>query len=60
MAKVRRLLEDDLNLEKNTLDAYKSFISDVLDEVNTHVLYSFICVHFVLFYDSRVNIYSSF
>ncbi|XP_020691646.1 nucleolin 2 isoform X2 [Dendrobium catenatum] len=33
VAKVRRLLEDDLNLEKNTLDAYKSFISDVLDEV---------------------------
>lgn len=33
LAKVRRLLEEDLNLEKNTLDAYKSFISDVLDEV---------------------------
>ncbi|XP_020584500.1 uncharacterized protein DDB_G0283697-like [Phalaenopsis equestris] len=33
LAKVRRLLEEDLNLQKNTLDAYKSFISNVLDEV---------------------------
>ncbi|KAK8965890.1 hypothetical protein KSP40_PGU013570 [Platanthera guangdongensis] len=33
LAKVRRLLEQDLNLEKNTLDAYKSFISGVLDEI---------------------------
>lgn len=33
LAEVRRLLEEDLNLDKNTLDTYKSFISDVLDEV---------------------------
>ncbi|XP_058115362.1 uncharacterized protein LOC131258224 isoform X6 [Magnolia sinica] len=29
----RRLLEEDLKLEKNALDAYKSFISKQLDEV---------------------------
>ncbi|XP_058115361.1 uncharacterized protein LOC131258224 isoform X5 [Magnolia sinica] len=29
----RRLLEEDLKLEKNVLDAYKSFISKQLDEV---------------------------
>ncbi|PKA63761.1 hypothetical protein AXF42_Ash017045 [Apostasia shenzhenica] len=33
LGKVRRLLEEDLNLETYTLDAYKSFISDVIDEV---------------------------
>ncbi|PKA53961.1 hypothetical protein AXF42_Ash011441 [Apostasia shenzhenica] len=33
LGKVRRLLEEDFNLETNTLDAYKSFISDVIDEV---------------------------
>ncbi|KAG0448627.1 hypothetical protein HPP92_027745 [Vanilla planifolia] len=30
LAKVRRQLEEDLNVKKNTLDAYKNFISDFL------------------------------
>lgn len=33
---VRRLLEEDLKLEKNTLDPYKKFISKQLDEVTSN------------------------
>lgn len=33
MSGVRRLLEEDLKLEKNALDAFKSFISEQLEEV---------------------------
>ncbi|XP_047944513.1 DNA ligase 1-like [Salvia hispanica] len=33
LAGVRRLLEDDLGLDKNTLDAFKEFISQQVDEV---------------------------
>lgn len=34
MAGLRRLLEEDLRLEKHALDPYKTFISKQLDEVN--------------------------
>jgi len=34
MAGLRRLLEDDLKLDKFTLDLYKKFISQQLDEVS--------------------------
>ncbi|XP_020272769.1 LOW QUALITY PROTEIN: eukaryotic translation initiation factor 5B-like [Asparagus officinalis] len=33
LGKLRRLLEEDLKLEKNSLDAFKKFISDELDAV---------------------------
>lgn len=33
LAGVRRLLEEDLGLEKNTLDAFKKFIHSQIDEV---------------------------
>ncbi|KAK4352719.1 hypothetical protein RND71_028237 [Anisodus tanguticus] len=33
LAGVRRLLEEDLGLEKNTLDAFKKFIQNQIDEV---------------------------
>lgn len=33
LAGVRRLLEEDLGLEKNTLDAFKKFIKNQIDEV---------------------------
>ncbi|KAL3650122.1 hypothetical protein CASFOL_006525 [Castilleja foliolosa] len=33
LAGVRRLLEEDLGLEKNTLDAFKKFISQEIDQV---------------------------
>lgn len=33
LAGVRRLLEEDLGLEKNTLDAFKKFIQNQVDEV---------------------------
>lgn len=33
LAGVRRLLEEDLGLEKNTLDAFKKFIQIQIDEV---------------------------
>ncbi|XP_059280438.1 uncharacterized protein LOC132034179 isoform X2 [Lycium ferocissimum] len=35
LAGVRRLLEEDLGLEKNTLDAFKKFIQNQIDEVLT-------------------------
>lgn len=35
LAGVRRLLEEDLGLEKNTLDAFKKFIQNQVDEVLT-------------------------
>ena len=34
MAGVRRVLEEDLELDKNTLDPYKKFITEQLDEVS--------------------------
>lgn len=34
MGKVCRLLEEDLNLQGNSLDAFKNFISDELDAVS--------------------------
>jgi len=34
MAGLRRLLEEDLKLDKFTLDPYKKFISQQLDEVS--------------------------
>ncbi|KAJ6798328.1 eukaryotic translation initiation factor 5B-like [Iris pallida] len=33
LVKVRRLLEEDLKLEKNSLDAYKKFIGSEVDEI---------------------------
>lgn len=32
---VRRLLEEDLGLDKNTLDPFKKFISQQIDQVKT-------------------------
>lgn len=37
MAGVRRILEEDLELDKKTLDPYKKFISDQLDEVSKNL-----------------------
>lgn len=37
MGKVRRLLEEDLNLEKKSLDAFKNFIGSELDAVSSTV-----------------------
>lgn len=37
MAGVRRVLEDDLKLDKNTLDPYKKYISAQLDEVSKNL-----------------------
>lgn len=34
MAGLRRLLEEDLKLDKHKLDSYKKFISNELDEVH--------------------------
>lgn len=34
MAGVRRLLEEDLKLHKNTLDPFKKYINEQLDEVS--------------------------
>jgi len=34
MAGLRRLLEEDLKLDKFTLDPYKKFVSQQLDEVS--------------------------
>jgi hypothetical protein len=35
MASLRRLLEEDLKLEKESLDLFKKFINKELDEVST-------------------------
>lgn len=37
MAGVRRVLEEDLKLDKKTLDPYKKFISEQLDEVSKNL-----------------------
>lgn len=37
MAGLRRLLEEDLELEEYTLDSYKKFISQQLDDVGKYV-----------------------
>lgn len=39
LAGVRRLLEEDLGLEKNTLDAFKKFIQNQVDEVGFQICF---------------------
>lgn len=38
MAGLRRLLEEDLELDKFTLDSHKKFISEQLDEVSENTV----------------------
>lgn len=38
MGLLRRLLEQDLKLEKYSLDPYKKFINEELDEVSVYIL----------------------
>ena len=40
MANVRRLLENDLGLDKFTLDAHKSILNPLVDEVRDMRLYT--------------------
>lgn len=41
LVKVRRLLEEDLELDKFALDSFKSVIGRTLDEVGTYYIFYF-------------------